>query len=94
MGSPCTGVGGGVIMHGCRGWGHHAWVQGVGSSCMGAGGGVIMHGCRGWGHHAWVQGVGSSCMEEGGCVEQQTIYLGMSSHTQLMSMSCMDSSAA
>ena len=39
----------GVTMHGYKGWGHHAWVQGVGSprvgtgvgsSCMGAGGGA------------------------------------------------------
>ena len=57
VGSPSTGVGGGVTMHGCRGWGQHAWVPGVGSACtgagagspcMGAGGGVSMHGCRGW----------------------------------------------
>ena len=38
--SPCTGVGGGVTMHGCRGWVHLARVQGVGTPCMGVGGRV------------------------------------------------------
>ena len=46
-----------VTMHGCRGWGHHARVQGVGSPCMrlgvgspcmGAGGGAEWQQVMGW----------------------------------------------
>ena len=32
-GSPCTGVGGGVTMHGCRGWGKEATGVGCVQMC-------------------------------------------------------------
>ena len=35
-------------MHGCRGWGHHAWVQGVGSPCMGVGSGAVGQQVMAW----------------------------------------------